>query len=147
MARLKPFSFDEILPSHVVAALLQLNHRSAPVALLPALLPGLFEGLVCGLVVWALPRYVPFASARCADLGVAPSASAHGTVTLPRYLLRLDPRSAFSRWAVQPVPSGMLYKLVIPNMFKVLVEEMVHMLQWDDFLAALGRHILRICNR
>lgn len=138
------------VPGHMVAALLQLNHRATTVAALPTRLLRRFEQTIRLLIARTLLLPMPLPTTQDTHLRLT-------TTTLPilptmafpiiMVVSGLDPLPAPPRRAVNPVLGGILLELPVPELLEGDVEELVDVLQRDAVRgAALGRHVLGVCD-
>lgn len=107
------------LPSHVVAALLQLDHCSAVITPLPACLLCHFEELIGLLILGTIFTSVPLAIAKTTDLCLATAAL---PILLPIFLVNiggLDPFTAASSGAIDSILCRILLKFSIPRLLKL----------------------------
>lgn len=90
---------------------------------------------------------MPFAIAMAAHFSSALAAfGPFATVNAPD-LVRFNPFSTASGWAVNAVMCRVLGKLSVPILLELVVEQTIHMSQGDVlFTAAFWRHMLRIRN-
>ena len=121
--------FGGAAAGHVVATFLQLDHGAATVASLPALLLGDLDEFACGRVLGTFAGFVGFVVAEAADFCAANLAFTYfapGFVRLD--VLRFDPFSAATPWAVYSVSCCVFLELAIPGLLEGLVEEFVDVL-------------------
>lgn len=136
------------IPGHMVAALLQLNHRATTVAALPTGLLRRFEQAIRLLIVRTLFLPMPLPATQDTHLRLTTAA----LPVLPTIAFAiivvvsgLDPLPAPPRRAVNPVLGGVLLELPVPELLEGDVEELVDVLQRDAIhRAALGRHVLGV---
>ena len=127
----------------MIAALLELNHCRAAVALLPPLLPGSVDELFGRWILRTVTRRVSFVVADSTHLGAAPLAFADLPAAFSRDMTRLDPFATILPYAINPVLGFVFLELAIPRLLELLVEELVHMFQVDVIVCATARRHMR----
>ena len=101
---------------HMIAALLELDHRAAVEAPLPPFLLRLVDELGGFRVIWAVLRSMHLVVAECADLGLASGAvRILSSLNVAMDVGRLDPFAAFRSWAVDAVLGVVLLVLPVPE--------------------------------
>jgi hypothetical protein len=138
------------VPSHVVASFFQLDHSPAVVTSLPALLFGHLHQTVGLFIFRAFPSCVVLAVTQDTYFGAASTTtsilSPSGQVNT--YLVRFYPFTAAFGRTVKVLCSRVLFKLLVPKSFKLIVEQTLGMFQWNMlFGAAPWGHVLRIFDR
>jgi hypothetical protein len=129
----------------VVAALLELDHRAAAVAALPARLLRRLKQAIRLFGARTLLIAVPLPAAERTHLRLAAAALAVLDAVLGVVVGRLDPLAAAARRAVDAVLGRVLLELAVPLLLEGDVAQLVHVLQGDAVRrAAFGRHVLWI---
>ena len=137
---------------HVVAAVSQLDHRLARVALSPTLFLAQLHEVLQGVVLGAfLAGWVELAAAEDAGFGVAFAALGVLATGVPISLhtFGFDPTTAAALGAIDPVLGCEFVVFSIPGPAEVTVEEVVHELWVDGVsrVAASRWHLLWIGKR
>ena len=126
----------------MVAAFGELDHGGAAVASLPAFFFGDFDEALSLGIARALAGGVGAVVADAAHLGTAAFAFSDLAPRLHSDVFGLDPLAAMARGAVDPIFRGVLLELAVPDLFEVLIEDAVDVLQWDVVGgAAPGGHV------
>lgn len=135
------------IPSHVITALLQLNHSPTIITPLPTSLFRSLQELIRLLILRAILRTMPFPITQTTHLRLTPPALPIFPAVLFMHIPRLDPLPTPPSGAVDAVLGGELLELPVPVLLEVDVEEFLHVLEWDVVGgAAFGRHVLRIVD-
>lgn len=107
---------------HVVASLLEFNHRRAIEAALPAFLLGNVNKYLGGRVLGTLSRRVHFIVADTADPGPASLAFSYLASILETNVIGLDPFATVASRAVDAVSGSVLLEFSVPGLFELLIE-------------------------
>jgi hypothetical protein len=137
------------LPSHMIAALLQLNHGLAAVAPLPPLLLRHLHESVRLLILWTFPLGVELTIAKHTyfRLAMATSCVLSTVSRVHLYPRWLDPLATSFGGTIQPVGSRILLVLSVPKDLEFVVEKSIGVLQRNVLRGATPRrHVLRILN-
>jgi hypothetical protein len=139
----------DILPGHVIAALLQLHHSPTAVASLPALVLCQLHEAIGLLIPRAFPSRVEFAVAEHAHFGITAAAPSilSSVRQIHTYLRWLDPFAASFCWAVESVGRGILLIFLVPKLLEFVIEQTLDIFQGYVLSRAAGRgHMLWVAN-
>lgn len=136
------------LPSHMVAALFELDHGLTSMTTLPPFSLGLLEELIGILISGTDPAGMPPATAYTAHLGLAaPAFGIVAPILACANVFGLDKLTATWRWTVDAIPGRIFGELFVPRLLEGIVKKTFNILQGNILRAAFGRHALRILDR
>jgi hypothetical protein len=136
-----------ILPGHVIASFLQLDHSPAIVTSLPARLLGSFEEPVGLFILGTILCTMPFSIAKTADFRLTATAL---PVLLAIFFMDIswfDPFATSSGRTIYTILRRVFGKLCIPVFLKFIIKQPFDMFKWYMIGSAAFRwHMLRIGN-